>query len=219
MMASPNRVWVVEDNPAYRHAIARLIDLTDDLVCDAVFDSIEPLLEQLEVIAPHNVPSVVLLDISLPGMDGLSGIAPIHRAHAGLPILLLTSAEDEANIISAFRKGASGYVLKADAADQLINAVREAIAGGTPMTPHVANVAINVMRRIAPVKKSETYRLTDREKDILDKMVGGLTKKEIAAEVDLSVHTVNTHMRRVYQKLDVNTNTAAVAKAIREQLV
>lgn len=216
--SEPTRVWIVEDNDEYRQSVCRVFERQPQMECSADFRSVEQLLAQLRVTSPLEYPAVVLLDVDLPGMSGLDGIKQIHAVDECIRIVLLTVFSDDEKIFRAFCAGASGYLLKAFGVREIGGAVREVIDGGAPMTPAVARRVLDLMTTFAPKSRTAEYRLTDREQEVLELMVDGLTKKEIAQKVELSVHTVSTHLRHIYEKLRVNTNTAAVAKAIREGL-
>ena len=219
MIKEPIRVWLVEDIEPYRSTVRRAFDKLDGLTCTADFSSMEQMLNELKAVPEVVRPSVVLLDVGLPGMSGLEGITKIHEVVPGVRVILLTVFDDDDKIFKAFCAGASGYLLKSCEVSEIGQAVYEVVEGGAPMTPVVAKRVLNLLSKHAPPAASAEYRLTDRERDVLELMVEGLTKKEIAHEANLSVHTVSTHLRHIYDKLHVNTNTAAVAKAIRENLV
>ena len=135
--------------------------------------------------------------------------------------MILTVFDDADKILRAVCSGASGYLLKTSGVEEIAEAIRQVMEGGAPMTPKVAKRVLDlfVKTESQQPQQSEDYRLTDREKDILRLMVEGLIKKEIADRLDISVHTVSTHLRSIYEKLHVNTNTGAVAKALKEDLI
>lgn len=215
----PTRVWLVEDIDPYRNTVRRAVDAIPGLDCTGDFSSMEQMLHELKTVPELNRPVVVLLDVGLPRMSGLEGIAKIHEIDSKIRVVLLTVFDDDDKIFKAFCQGASGYLLKSCDIGDIGEAVQEVVEGGAPMTPVVAKRVLTLLTKHAPPTGSEEYRLTDRERDVLELMVQGMTKKEIAQETNLSVHTVSTHLRHIYEKLHVNTNTAAVAKAIRENLV
>jgi DNA-binding NarL/FixJ family response regulator len=210
-------VWIVEDNATYRRGLTTTLSAAPGLFCGRQFDRTESLFTALREGQP---PHVVLLDVQLPGMDGISALAEIRKGHPQLRSVILTSFDDPDKIFRAVCAGASGYLLKSAQKEEITRAIREAFEGGAPMTPSVSR---KILDRFADDKAAGKepgdYDLTDREKDILRLMADGLIKKEIANHLDISVHTVNTHIRSIYEKLHVNTNTGAVAKAIREDIV
>ena len=211
-------VWVVEDNPAYRRGLARTLTNTEGLACKRQFDRAEPVFTALN---QGQIPDVVLLDVQLPGMDGISALSELRKVYPSLCTVILTAFDDAEKIYQAVCSGASGYLLKSAQKAEIAQAIREAHLGGAPMTPSVSRKVLD--RFATPAGGAaigcEDYELTEREKDILRLMAEGLIKKEIADALSISTHPVNTHIRSIYEKLHVNTNTGAVAKAIREDIV
>lgn len=215
--SSDIRVWLVEDNDAYRKALARSLRRSSGIDCECQCRSAEELIGTLE---KNNAPEVILLDVQLPGRDGISALPKIVSVAPASKVMVLTAFDDSEKIYNAICAGASGYLLKSAGADEIVEAINEVLNGGAPMTP---SLAVRVLQQfsdlLTPTKSSGNYKLTEREVDILRLMADGLIKKEIADQLDISQHTVNTHIRSIYDKLQVNTNTAAVAKAIREDIV
>ncbi len=210
-------VWLIEDNDAYRASVTRAIDRAGGMTCPRSFHSFE---QALPALGTHPHPDVLLLDVGLPGLDGISAMERIRELCPGVKILILTVFDDPQKIFAAICAGASGYLLKTASITELADAIRQVMEGGAPMTPRVAKLVLERFSSIASRQPSAlNYSLTSRERDVLELMVRGLLKKEIAGELGVSVHTVITHIRRVYEKLQVTTNTAAVSKAIREGLV
>lgn len=210
-------VWLVEDNGTYRRNLARATRRDESLRCGREFDSVEDALGALETEPP---PDVILLDVALPGMDGIAGIPHLLQHAQGASIVILTAFDDPDKIYRAICAGASGYLLKTATIEEVARAVRQAAEGGAPMTPSVAHRVLERFSEISPQPPKEgTYSLTSRELDTLRLMADGFAKKEIATKLGISSHTVNTHIRNIYGKLHVNTNTGAVAKAVRERLV
>jgi DNA-binding NarL/FixJ family response regulator len=210
----PVSVWIIEDNRAFSRAAAAAINDTPGLACAATFRSCEEALAALPKGAP---PQVVLMDIGLPGMSGIEGIARFREAAPAAEVIVLTVFEDEEKLFKAIRAGASGYLLKGASLDEIADAIRLAHAGGSPMTPRIARRVLGFFKE--RTAKQPDYGLTDRERDILQQLIEGLAKKEIAARLGISFHTVDMHLRHIYEKLRVNTATGAVAKAVREKLV
>jgi DNA-binding NarL/FixJ family response regulator len=173
--------------------------------------------DALRSLASQQKPGVILLDVGLPGMNGIEFLMKVREAAPETRVVILTAFEDEEKLFRAICSGASGYLLKTATSDQITAAIREAHAGGAPMTPSIARRVLEMFSRMAPAKTD--YGLSDREKLVLEKMVGGLTKKEIAAVLDMNFHTVDAALRSIYSKLEVNTRTGAVAKALKEKLV
>jgi DNA-binding NarL/FixJ family response regulator len=207
-------IWLIEDNATFRGAIMRALDEEDGFHCLGGFASCE---DALAALSQRQAPRVVLLDVGLPGMSGIEGIAHLRERASQVVIIVLTVFEDEEKIFRAICAGASGYLLKTAPMEEIARAIRDALAGGAPMNGRIARRVLDMFARFAPTRGD--YGLTARETQILETMVRGKTKKEIAAQLDLSFHTVDTHLRNIYQKLEVNTRTGAVAKALKEKLV
>lgn len=209
-----NTLWIVEDHAAFRRTLMRVLNTETGLKCTRDFDSCEKLLTAL---AKPEVPDLILLDVGLPGMSGLDGIRLIKERAPKVLVVILTVFEDDDKVFQAICAGAAGYLLKTSSAADITRAVRDALGGGSPMNPRIARRVLEMFSKFAP--KQNDYGLSEREKEILQLMTTGLIKKEIADRLTLSVHTVDTYLRRIYEKLAVNTRTGAVAKALKEGLV
>jgi DNA-binding NarL/FixJ family response regulator len=209
-------VWLVEDNEFYRNTIQSVLNDSGKFQCLRTFGSCEDALAALETEPP---PSLVLMDVGLPGMSGIEGIGRFKFLTPSTPILILTVYDDDDKVFNALCSGASGYLLKSAPKEKVIEALQEALSGGAPMNPAIAKKVLSMFSRLGSVPKSSNYGLTAREKEILQHMVTGLTKKEIAEKLFLSFHTVNTHLKNIYSKLQVSTRTGAVSKAFREKLL
>jgi DNA-binding NarL/FixJ family response regulator len=207
-------VWLIEDNATFRRAVMRALDQEGGFQCLGGFSSCE---DALGILARQPAPQVILLDVGLPGMSGLDGIALLRESAPQTKVIVLTVFEDEDKIFRAICAGAAGYLLKTAPVEEIARAIRDALGGGAPMNGRIARRVLDMFARFAPARGD--YGLTARETQILEAMVKGKTKKEIAALLDLSFHTVDTHLRNIYQKLEVNTRTGAVAKALKEKLV
>ncbi|MDZ4402029.1 response regulator transcription factor [Prosthecobacter sp.] len=209
-----NEIWIVEDHAAFRRTLVRVLNAETGLQCTRDFDSCEKLLAAL---ANDDTPDLILLDVGLPGMSGLDGIRLIKERAPKTLVVILTVFEDDDKVFQAICAGAAGYLLKTSSATEIIQAVRDALTGGSPMTSRIARRVLDMFSKFAP--KQSDYGLSEREKEILQLMTTGLIKKEIADRLTLSIHTVDTYLRRIYEKLEVNTRTGAVAKALKEGLV
>ena len=209
------RIWAVEDNTAYRNALVFVFKKAEGMELQT-FSNAEDAL-----IALHNerTPDALLLDVQLPGMDGISAIAHFKAAAPTVCIVMLTVFEDPDKVFRALCAGASGYLLKTLPAERIVEAIREAVDGGAPMSPGVARAVLGRFVELAAPGRSSDYALSDREREVLELMTQGLIKKEIADRLGLSFHTVNAHLRNIYTKLHVGTRGAAVAKALKERLV
>ncbi|HYE95924.1 MAG TPA: response regulator transcription factor [Rubricoccaceae bacterium] len=207
-------VWVVEDHALYRQSTAAVLDAADGVTCPVAVASCEEALDALDREAP---PDLVLMDIGLPGMSGIEGA---HRLRARVPtarVVMLTVHEEDAKVFDAICAGASGYLLKPSSPERIVEAVREVQAGAAPINGYIAGRVLGMFTRL--VGPQADYGLTPREKEMLELMVEGLTMKESADRLCVSYHTVDKHVRSVYEKLHVHSRGGAVAKALRERLV
>ncbi len=206
--------WLVEDNDLYRTTISTIINKTGRLSCEKAFASCEDALQSLENDVP---PDVVLMDIGLPGMNGIEGVRRIKAIVPSTHMIMLTAFEEDEKIFEAICAGASGYLLKSSAAEKILEAIDEVLRGGAPMNAQIARRVLDMFSRMT-VPKGD-YGLTDREKEILKLMVDGLTKKQIADKIFLSYFTIDTHIKNIYTKLQVHTRSGAVSKALKERLL
>ncbi len=214
MPAAPVDVWLIEDNATFRRAISRALGQTEGFRCTGDFGSAET---ALAAARQQPAPRVILLDVGLPGMSGLDAIPRLRERLPDVVVIVLTVFEDEDKIFRAICAGATGYLLKTSPVEEITRAMSDALAGGAPMNSRIARRVLDMFARLAPPRGD--YGLSARETQILEATVQGKTKKEIAAQLDLSFHTVDSHLRNIYQKLEVNTRTGAVAKALKEKLV
>ncbi len=209
-------IWLVEDNEMFAKGVERAVGQMEGLVCDGSFRSVEGALAELE---KGRQPNVILLDVQLPGMDGITALSHFKQLAPHAQIIILTVFDDADKIFRAVCAGASGYILKSSSGAQIGDAIRQVMDGGAPMTPEVARKVLDAFAARDGKQEANDYNLTPRECDILRLMSDGLVKKEIGDALGISVHTVSTHLQRVYDKLHVTTNTGAVAKALRERLI
>ncbi len=206
-------IWLVEDNEAYRRTIGRVINRIDGLRCEEAFAWCEHAVRALQ---EGRAPQVILLDVGLPGMNGIDGVRAIKAISPATHVIMLTVFDDQERIFQAICAGASGYLLKTSPEEKIAESIREVMNGGAAMTASIAQKVLAMFARMAAPKAE--YGLTSREKEILELMVEGLITKEIADRLSVSYHTVDTHLRNIYGKLHVNTRTGAVSKAIKERL-
>jgi len=207
-------VGIVEDDDSIREGISTLIGTTAGYSCSHAYASCEDALVRLE----QNPPDVLLMDINLGGMSGIEGTRHIKARFPGMEILMLTVFEDNDKIFRSLCAGASGYLLKNIPAGELLAAIREARQGGAPMTASIARKVLNLFQSIAPVPPADA-ELTAREREILEHLVAGSSYKMIAHDLFISIDTVSSHVKNIYQKLQVHSKSEAVAKALRHRLV
>lgn len=200
-------VSIVEDSEQVRTTLARLIGRAEGFRCASQYSNAEAALEGL----PQDRPDVVLMDINLPGMNGVECVRRLKAAVPSLQMLMLTVYEDTENIFAALAAGASGYLLKRTPRAELLEAIREVHRGGSPMTTHIARKVVQSFQRTG-VSPQPTENLSPREQEVLDFLARGFLYKEIAENLGISYETVHTYIRRIYEKLQVRTRTEAVAK-------
>ena len=211
---SPIDVAIIEDQSEVGEGLAILINGTAGFRCAGSFRTME---EALRLIA-NDLPSVILTDIGLPGMNGIEGIRILKQRHSNVPIVALTVNDDDEEIFNALCAGASGYLLKDTQPARLLECLREVIAGGAPMSPEVARRVIQLFREFRPPDRAP-HHLTPAETELLRLPVEGHNYKTAAAELGISINTVSFHLRNIYEKLQVHSKSEAVAKALRERLV
>jgi DNA-binding NarL/FixJ family response regulator len=215
------RVAVFDDNEDRRMSLKYLIGMLPDMDFVGKFPDARDAVSKVE----QSKPDVILMDIEMPGVTGIEAVSEIKKAFPNVSILMQTIFDDESMIFDALKAGASGYLLKKGTPEKVIEGVREAYQGGAPMSPAIASKVLSFFRNMpvtAQVKEESTndnYGLTSRQKQILTELVNGKSYKMIAASMNISYNTVNTHIRHVYEKLHVHSLGEAVAKALRERIV
>ncbi len=206
------RVGIVEDNESFREGIGYMIESTEGFALSGKYESLEFALEFM----PES--DVILMDINLPGKSGIEGLAEMKQKQPQAQIVMMTVFDDDAHISRAIIAGASGYILKRTPPERLIQAVRDAAAGGMPMSPAVARKISDLYIRFAPDEQPD-IQLTPREKEILALLVDGLNFTMIAEKLFISFETVRNHSRKIYEKLHVHSKSEAVAKALKHGLI
>jgi DNA-binding NarL/FixJ family response regulator len=209
----PITVSIVEDNEQLRGTLARLINRAEGFQCLSQYGTAEAALEGL----PKDKPQVVLMDINLPGLNGVECVRRLKRTAPEILAVMLTAYEDTENIFNALAAGAAGYLLKRAPRAELLDAIREVHRGGSPMTTHIARKVVQSFEKHAQTAQQpdETQTLSAREQEVLNYLSQGFLYKEIAEKMGISYETVHTYIRRIYEKLQVRTRTEAVAKFLR----
>jgi DNA-binding NarL/FixJ family response regulator len=206
----PITVSIVEDNDQLRGTLARVLNRDDGFSCVSQYANAEDAVKDL----PQVKPNVVLMDINLPGMNGVECVRQLKKLLPEIQVMMLTVYEDTDNIFNALSAGANGYMLKRTTTKELLEAITEVHRGGSPMTMHIARKVVQSLQQTAPTA-SPTENLSEREQQVLDHLSHGLMYKEIAEKLGISYETVHTYIRRIYEKLQVRTRTEAVAKFLR----
>ena len=210
------RVIVFDDNKNVRDAMQLLIEFTDGFEFCGAFENCKQLSTKIATIQPD----VVVMDIDMPGLDGIEAVKIIHSEFPKVQVLMLTSFDDDEKVFNAILAGAGGYVLKNTPPAKIIESIREVNNGGAPMTPSIARKVLQLFSKsVTPSFKVENYNLSAREKDVLQLLVTGQSYKMIADELCITYDTVRAHMKKIYEKLHVNSMTEVVAKALKEKLV
>ncbi len=204
------RVSIVEDHRATREGLIKLIRHVPELVCVGAYGNVE----QAEQEIPQHLPDVVLMDINLAGGSGIECVAKLKRAHPQVEFVMLTTYDDTEMIFRALRAGASGYLLKRAAPDELLGAINEVSKGGSPMSMEIARRVVSHFHEIRKPAGGEIETLSPREREVLDCLSQGLAYKQIADQLGISANTVHNHLRKIYVKLRVQSGTEAVAKVL-----
>ena len=211
-MKNKIRVMVVEDNPRYREVIALALKQEPDIQLAGEFGTAEIALRSLKVRLSGELPDLVLLDLHLPGMDGLEALPQFLSAAPESKIMILTQSNNEADVLRAISRGASGYLLKSSTVSTITDGIRSVMKGGASLDAGVACFILNALRTRLP-KSSSDGLLTDRQTEILALLGEGLVKKEIAERLRISYATVDEHVAHIYERLGVRNAPGAVNKA------
>lgn len=209
------RVAIFEDNRSLLEGLAAMIGGTTGFVCVGAFPNCNNLLKN---ISQHK-PDVVLMDIELPGINGIEAVAMIKDEFPEIKILMQTIFDDDEKIFNSICAGAEGYILKHTSPAEIMEAIKEIHEGGSPMTPSIANRVLKMVKVRPEPGNKESFDLSTREKEILSCLVKGMSYKMIADTCFISIETVNVHIKNIYKKLHVHSKSEAVAKAIRGRIV
>jgi len=207
------RVSIFEDNSLLRESLVSLLGLKEDVTIVGAYENVLSVGDQIE----RDKPDLVLMDIDMPGMTGIEAVKKIRSFNNDVAILMLTVFDDNHHVFDAICAGASGYLLKKHISARLFSAIDEVLAGGAPMSPSIARMVISSMKTEAT--EQNPYTLTPRELEVLRSLSKGNSYKLIAAEFFITIDTVRTHIKKIYEKLHVHSQTEAVAKALKEKLV
>ena len=209
-------VAIVEDNKTIREGLSALINGTDGFTCTGSYPDCETFLNELESLSVN----VILMDIDLPGMNGIEGVKQAKQINPDISILMLTVYEESEIVYDALCAGAYGYLVKKTPPSRLIEAIKEVYEGGSPMSSRIARQVITSFQNYKNGPNVDLqYNLSNREKEVLQHLGEGSNYQEIANELFISVDTVRHHIRNIYKKLQVHSQSEAVAKAIRKKLI
>lgn len=204
---------VVEDDPKLRDQLGKILATAQDIVCVGAYNSAEKALP--EILSKK--PDIVLMDIKLPGMTGIECVSEIKKSFPTMQIIMVTIYEETERIFRALKAGASGYIIKSDSPDQLLDAIRDVYAGGAPMSSSIARKVVQHFHLIG-VSPKDSENLSHREREVLELLAQGFIYKEISEKLNIGVTTVRTHVRNICDKLHVRSRLEAVAKLRSEHL-
>ncbi len=207
MITNNKSVIVVEDDLRLQQHLIKILDKPEDITCLCAVSSAEEALEKI----PAFRPDVVLMDINLPGISGIDCIRDLKKKLPRLEVVMLTAYEEEDNIFRALKEGASGYLLKTSTPDDIYNAIRNVYSGGAPFSSHIARKVAQYFRAEKDIE-NDNEKLTPREKDVLKLLASGYIYKEVADQLDISLETVRTYVKRICVKLHVRSKVEAIIK-------
>ncbi len=209
------RVLIYEDNKNLRISLVDLLSSDNEFTVVGDFPECTEVKNHIEAY----LPDVVLMDIELPGINGIEGVKYIREVDKEVYVLVITVFDDSKLVFEALYAGANGYLLKKYIFERLINAIKDMLEGGAPMSPAIARMVINKMVDNTPDKKKEEYQLTPREMSVLTSLANGNSYKMIADDLSIRIDTVRSHIRNIYTKLHVQSQGEAISKAFREGLI
>lgn len=208
------KIMLVEDNPEYRDVIEFALEQEENMELTSRFGLAERALQSFQSMETRTEPDIILLDLNLPGISGLEALPHFIRASPNSSVIVLTQSDQEADVLHAIAEGALGYLLKSATVQQIKAGIRTVAEGGSTLDPKVARFMLKTLRSKLPDLDTEKL-LSDRELETLNLMGNGLARKEIAAQLEISPFTVDTHVRHIYNKLNVPNGAAAISKAHR----
>lgn len=208
-------VMIFDDNATRRESLQMLLESHDRFRVVGNF----PNCLDANTHVNNFKPQVILMDIQMPGMSGIEAVKQLSNSHPHIKIIMQTVFDDNEKIFDALRFGASGYILKKTEPGKIIQAIDDVLQGGLPMTPTIATKVLQFFRSDQNQTETSDFGLSDREKDILNLLVEGKSYKMIAEHLKISYHTVNSHIKKIYEKLQVHSLSEAINKAIQSKLV
>jgi len=209
------KIAIFEDNRSLREGLTAMIEGTAGFKCVGAFPNCNYLIKNVE----YAMPDVILMDIEMPGINGIEAVAMIKEEFPGIKILMETIFDDDEKIFNSICAGAEGYILKHTSPAEIMEAIQEIYEGGSPMTPSIANRVLKMVKSQPTSDSKNIFNLTDREKEILLCLVKGMSYKMVADACFISIETVNVHIKNIYRKLQVHSKSEAVVKAIKGRIV
>jgi len=205
------KVSIIEDNDTLRKSLINLLNHTEEMSCVIALSNLMNVVSELK----KNQPDIVLMDIGLPNISGIEGVRIIKENFENIEVLMFTVFDDDDKIFEAIKSGASGYLLKKAPPSEIIEAVFSLYHGGAPMSASIARKVINSFQQKASITK-DTFQLTPRESEIVHSLIDGLSYQKLAEKYFISISTVRTHIKHIYEKLHVNSKAEAVAKVLKK---
>ena len=209
------RVAIFEDNNSLREGLYQLVNGSNGFSCVGAYPDCQGILKNIELVQPD----VVLMDIEMPGISGIEGVKMIREKFPQIKILMQTIFEENEKIFASICAGASGYILKNTPSSRILESIKETFEGGAPMSPSIATKVLKMVQQPNGFSKTDSFNLSEREKEILSCLVKGMSYKMIGDACFISIDTVRGHIRNIYEKLHVHSKSEAVAKAIRGKIV
>ena len=208
-------VVIVEDKDFIREGLTDLLNDSDGFNCVGSFSDCESMLEKIESIDAD----VIIMDIGLPGMSGIDGTKELKKMIPSIIVIVFTIHEESEKVFEALISGASGYLVKTTPHKEILSSIKDAYDGGSPMNSHIAKKMVELLRAFDEQKKVDNDLLSERENQVLTALAEGQAYKQIAEKLFISSHTVRYHIRNIYEKLNVNSQTAAIALAMKKGLI
>lgn len=206
-------IAIYDDNKNRRESLQTLVELTPDMQCVGMYENCNLIVQNAE----SNLPDLILMDIEMPGTDGITGVSLLKTKFPSVKIIMQTAFDEDDKVFAAIKAGAEGYLLKSASAQQIIQSIQEVIAGGASMSP---SIALKVMRYFNQNSTIQIdYNLTPKEAQVLKLLANGLSYKMVADQMSISYFTVNNHIKKIYDKLHVHSLGEAVALAHKERLI
>jgi DNA-binding NarL/FixJ family response regulator len=209
------RILIYEDNPQLREGLSMLLNGSEGFEVVGAFVNPSDITGQCSVLKPD----IILMDIDMPLVTGLEGLRLLRKVNNDVKVLMLTVFDDNQKVFEAIKSGANGYILKKTPPVKLLEYIQEANSGGAPMSSSIASQVLRMFSAFhSPASREENYNLSDRENEVLQLLVNGYSYKMISAEMFISIDTVRSHIKKIYEKLHVNSKSEAVAKAFKKNL-